>query len=154
MEFALLLPIFMMLILGMFSGGIAYNRNLDIAHAAREGARYAATFSTESQTPSAWATRVRNIVKERSSENLADSNVCVALVNGTAGGTTVTTAAGSWSAVPAGFPANCFSDNNADGSQRVHVMVKSSARLEALVFTRTIPLAAKGVALYEPPPPA
>jgi len=44
-EFALILPVFMMLVLGTFSGGTAYYRNITIASAAREGARYATLHS-------------------------------------------------------------------------------------------------------------
>ena len=38
-EFTLILPVFMMMVLGTFTGAIAYNQKLDLAHAAREGAR-------------------------------------------------------------------------------------------------------------------
>jgi len=40
-EFALILPVFMMLVLGTFTGGTAYYRRSSIASASREGARYA-----------------------------------------------------------------------------------------------------------------
>ena len=40
-EFALILPVFMMLVLGTFTGGTAYYRKSSIASASREGARYA-----------------------------------------------------------------------------------------------------------------
>ena len=41
-EFALVLPIFVMLIFGIFQFGIAFNNWIAITHAAREGARLAA----------------------------------------------------------------------------------------------------------------
>lgn len=40
-EFALLLPVLVMLIFGIFEFGLAYNNYLAITHAAREGARIA-----------------------------------------------------------------------------------------------------------------
>src|SRR5712691_4500636 len=59
-EFALLLPVFMMLVMGAFSGAIAYNQKLDLAHAAREGARYGATLpenqATFTSPATNWAT--------------------------------------------------------------------------------------------------
>ena len=60
-EFALLLPVFMALILGMFSGGIAYNQKLDLTHATREGARYGATVAVTNQFANGqnWASNVR-----------------------------------------------------------------------------------------------
>ncbi|MGI8686404.1 MAG: TadE/TadG family type IV pilus assembly protein [Acidimicrobiales bacterium] len=42
-EFALIFPIFMMIVLGMFSGGTAYDQKSAMSSATREGARYAAT---------------------------------------------------------------------------------------------------------------
>jgi len=41
-EFALILPILVMLVFGIFQFGIAYNNYITITHAAREGARLAA----------------------------------------------------------------------------------------------------------------
>jgi len=41
-EFALILPILIMLVFGIFQFGIAYNNYITITHAAREGARRAA----------------------------------------------------------------------------------------------------------------
>jgi hypothetical protein len=41
-ELALLLPIFVLLLIGMFEFGIAFNHYLYVIHAAREGARLAA----------------------------------------------------------------------------------------------------------------
>lgn len=41
-EFAIILPILIMLVFGIFQFGIAYNTYITITHAAREGARIAA----------------------------------------------------------------------------------------------------------------
>ena len=41
-EFALVLPVFVMLVFGIFQFGIAFNNWIAITHAAREGARLAA----------------------------------------------------------------------------------------------------------------
>lgn len=55
-EFALVFPVFMTLVLGMFSGGMAYNRKNTLINAAREGARYGATLAPGSlgTTPPSW----------------------------------------------------------------------------------------------------
>ena len=42
-EFALVLPILLMLVFGVLWGGMAYNQQLTLTQAAREGARFAAT---------------------------------------------------------------------------------------------------------------
>lgn len=41
-EFALLLPVLVMILVGVFEFGLAYNNYLAVTHAAREGARMAA----------------------------------------------------------------------------------------------------------------
>ena len=48
-EFALVLPIFIMLVFGIFQFGIAYNNWIAITHAAREGARLAAVGQYDEQ---------------------------------------------------------------------------------------------------------
>jgi Flp pilus assembly protein TadG len=48
-EFALVLPIFVMVIFGIFQFGIAFNNWIAITHAAREGARLAAVGQYDEQ---------------------------------------------------------------------------------------------------------
>src|SRR5207253_7197551 len=62
-EFALILPVFMMLVLGTFTGAIAYNQKADLSHAANEGARYGGTLPQDQTTFTSpatnWATAVQ-----------------------------------------------------------------------------------------------
>ena len=44
-EFALILPLVLMLAFGMVTAGLTYNHKIDLTHAAREGARYGATLA-------------------------------------------------------------------------------------------------------------
>src|SRR5207248_10905102 len=119
-EFALLLPVFMALVLGMFSGGVVYNQKMDLTHATREGARYGATVPTTQQctTPlNTWAQCVRDLVVARAAGDLSGSgtNVCVALVSGPSGAPIstghTTNADGS----------RCFDDGGNDTGRRVQV---------------------------------
>src|SRR4051794_13996066 len=58
-EFVLVLPVFMLLLLGMLTGGLAYSRKLSVAQAAREGARYGATLPITGTLPTdAWLAKV------------------------------------------------------------------------------------------------
>lgn len=59
-EFALIFPIFMTILLGMFSGGQSYNRKISMSNAAGEASRYGATLapSTQEASPSAGCTVV------------------------------------------------------------------------------------------------
>ncbi|MCU1461438.1 MAG: pilus assembly protein [Acidimicrobiales bacterium] len=148
-EFALLLPVFMMIVLGMFSGGQDYNRQLDVTHAAREGARYGATLDRTLATfpaggtcsGSTWASALQNTIVDRSSGTLGCNQVCVALVSGGAGSlpaiANVTGATATFVNTPAdrGY---CYDDaNNTDPGNRVQVCVdrdqKSPAPASACV---------------------
>jgi len=85
-EFALVFPILVMLMLGTITGGMALNRKQQVTHATREGARYAATVpSNQTFTSGTWAENVRNLVVERSDGDLTTSGVCVSLVSGSPG---------------------------------------------------------------------
>src|SRR5438445_8283280 len=90
-EFALILPVFMMLLLGLISGGQDYNHKLDLTHAVREGARYGSTlpsstplgsFTSGTCAGATWANVVQSTVVARSGGSLACDQVCVALVTG------------------------------------------------------------------------
>ena len=108
-EFALVMPLLVMLLLGIVSAGLAYNRKIDLTHATREGARYGATVSPfQIWQSGSWAENVRNLVVARSGGELSSADVCVALV--------VNTSATSTSVYSgAGKPASHFT-TNADGS--------------------------------------
>jgi Flp pilus assembly protein TadG len=142
-EFAIIFPVFMIIVLGMFSGGVAYNRQIAIRNAAKEGARYGATVPRLTAfTSGTWATNVRDVVVERSEEELEGADVCVALVSGSPA------VAVSSSHTTAGGTSPCFAESEDDG-QRVQVRVTSTAKLEALVFSYDIGLDAEAVANHE-----
>jgi Flp pilus assembly protein TadG len=44
-EFALVLPLVLMLAFGIVTAAVTYNHKIDLTHAAREGARYGATLA-------------------------------------------------------------------------------------------------------------
>ena len=155
-EFAIILPIFMMLVLGMFSGGIAYNRKQEMTHASREGARFGATVlvnPSSSTSGSVWAAGVADVVSDESNGEIQTSDVCVALVQGTNGSTVWTPPAQSSNRYTTGavngFPANCFSDTDTNTDARVHVAVKAEGKIEALLFSYPVNLTSRSVARYE-----
>lgn len=82
-EFALVLPILAALMLGTITGGFALNQKQQVTHATREGARYAASIApNQAFVSGTWAENVRDLVVERSAGDLANSGVCVSLVQG------------------------------------------------------------------------
>jgi Flp pilus assembly protein TadG len=157
-EFALILPVFMMLVLGMFSGGIAYNRQIALRQAAREGARYGSVLP---RTPDivvvggvnkTWAQRVQDAVVERSEGELTAADVCVAMVEGTAATPQVITpptgtTQGSFTTT--GTTSGCYSDGGTDGKRRVQVTVAKEAKIEALFFSYSVTLSPKATARHE-----
>lgn len=140
-EFALLLPLVMMLILGMITGGQAYTKDNNITGATREGARYGATLD---RATAAWASKVRDVVVERSSGDLTAGKVCVALVDGAGASLTVVHSTNS----PAS-PCTGANDTGAADHLRVQVSATTPAKIDALLFTWDLDLKAGAVAKYE-----
>jgi Flp pilus assembly protein TadG len=159
-EFALIFPIFMTIVLAMFTGAIVYNQDLSINHASREGARYAATLTKlpGGLGPTDWREAVRDRVLEAVTNdlNLANSGnyICVALVK--SDGTTVWSDGGVNYGTTFGLPpspapaANCYSDGLTDTVSRVHVLIGRPGKIEALFYNINVNLTAKGTARYEP----
>jgi Flp pilus assembly protein TadG len=133
----------MMLLLGMFSGGIAYNRKLDLQQAAREGARAGATLPKDTLN---WAQTVQDLVVARSEGTLTSrSQVCVALVKGS-----------TPHAVDADHYANpfssddfCFADTSGESAERVQVFVSRDTKIEALMFSYDQTITGRAVTTYE-----
>ena len=149
-EFALILPLFMMLVLGLFSGGLAYNRKLSLEHAAREGARYGATLPEAQATFTApattWATAVQHLVKDRSADELLASQICVALV---AGGTQPAAVDADHYVNPVAGTTRCFDDPSGDTGKRVQVSVRRPTEIDALFFRVTVDLESTATARFE-----
>ena len=138
-EFALTLPLLVMLLLGMFSGGLAYNQKMDMTHATREGARYAATVAptqTMSCGTGCWATSVRDLVVERSFGDLTTAQVCVSLVFGTGGGTTVYPGSGYSTSGSPCIPNQTYPTTSSDTGVRVQVVASRPASIELGLFGR------------------
>ncbi|HUP84127.1 MAG TPA: TadE family protein [Acidimicrobiales bacterium] len=152
-EFAIVLPVFMMLLLGMMTGGLAYSRKLSVAQAAREGARFGATLPITASLPrDAWLPRVGNLTIASSDGELAPDkagrSVCIAHVP--ASGT-----ARKWEVVGTAAPVladgTCIGADGRNGETRVQVVVGRTSTLEALVFSRDLALESHAVARFESP---
>ena len=159
-EFALILPVFMILVLGVFSGAVVYNQKLDLAHATREGARFGSVLKTpdsggtftgacSSQT---WAQCVQGVIVERSGGDLTTSGVCVALVNDDLtvysenghGQTDFATNGATASTLP------CPNANDSPGrGTHVQVTAQRSGKIEALLFNWNMTLKSNASAKYE-----
>ena len=165
-EFALILPLFLTLVIGTLTGGMAYNKKLDITHAGREGARYGAALDPKTPTSTftaatchsssgagatqTWAAAVANTVVARSQGDLTCSQVCVALVSG-APGSEALVAGGATDLSTSGT--KCYSDaTGTDDGNRVQVSVDrglTSDKIEAIFFSVPVHLQSRATAKSE-----
>jgi Flp pilus assembly protein TadG len=136
------MPLLVVLLVGMVTGGIAYNQKLQITHAAREGARFAATVSpTQTFTNGGtWAENMRDLVVERSAGDLTASQVCVSLVKGSTGDAlqplTVYNSSSNYSTsgvVPCISP-QTYPLSGTDSGLRVQVTVQRPGSIETIFF--------------------
>jgi Flp pilus assembly protein TadG len=155
-EFALLLPIFVMLTFGVISTGIALWKHISDVQAARDAARYGSTLPLVATGPSncdatnlgraGWLTCVQSVaVREANWPNVAAVSaasdggyVCVAYVQGTGAGGTVTSSrleAGTHTSDDPALPSNmCFDDSRTDG--RVQVYIRRIGSFDAILYAR------------------
>lgn len=155
-EFALLFPLFLLIVFGIINFGFAFNQKINLTQAARESSRYGATLSLKASGPGnsgtvdTWLAKVRDVALSAGGEDLDASRpgryVCVAYV----------TAAQSKSlAIGSGSPASaarCYEDGRTD--DRVQVVVRSQTALEVLLFGGSITVGSESVTHFEAAPPA
>jgi Flp pilus assembly protein TadG len=141
-EFALVLPLFVTLVLGVFTMGLAYSDQLSISNAVREGSRLGAATDHSAD----WATSVRDRVKQvyfNSASTLTDDQICVRLVD-SGDGNVATAALGSDCGTEPPTPVGMDAD-----SCLVKVWVRKPARiLFGVVPDAEITLAANSVSYY------
>lgn len=149
-EFALVLPLFMVLLLGIVSAGLLWNTRLQIAHATREGARYASTVPVEQAFVSGtWADNMRQVVVERSAGDLDAADICVALVE------EVTPVVWEEDAM---FTTNadgtpCYDDTSTgDDSLRVQVSAGTTQLFETGLWSKEVALDTRATARHEQAP--
>lgn len=161
-EFALILPLLMALILGMVTSGIAFNQEMQLTHAAREGARYGAAVPIDQAfTSGTWASNVHDLIVDRSDGELggADTEVCVALVEGSYGSATVPLTVANMAGYPkSNWTTNgsspCIADetypvNAADKGRRVQVVVSRPGKIEAIFMSWEVTIQTEATAKAE-----
>jgi len=154
-EFALILPVLLVLLLGIITGGIAFSRSISVDNAARESARYGATLPVDGDM-NAWLNDVADVAIGSATGDLDNGEqgrqVCVAYVYpdgsdaadqttrldiDTAGNRTVTS----------GSP--CFSDGRPGDERRIQVQLQRESDLILVFWGRTLSLAGESTARYE-----
>ena len=138
-EFALVLPLLVALLLGVTTAGLAYNKKLNMTYATREGARFGATAPpSQSWSSGTWATNVRDVVVARSGGDLTAADVCVSLVVSSSA-TTSAVYTPSSSFTTKGDGTACLTDtypqySATDNGLRVQVTSTSSAKIDLAVW--------------------
>jgi Flp pilus assembly protein TadG len=80
LEFALVLPLLLSLLFGIFTGGAAYFRHISVVDAVREGARYGATLAVATNGETEWKNRVKARVASYGDGQFTAGAVCAELV--------------------------------------------------------------------------
>lgn len=161
-EMALVLPILVVLMLGMFTGALAWNQSQALGQGARVAARYASTLplpvadisegETQTGVEEAWLDELIDRTVAASEDELsADTEgrkICVAYVDpaGTETDRTISrtlTGAASYSALST---TPCFADGQADTARRVQVLVERSGHIDTGFYR--IPLTMRRTAVY------
>ncbi len=151
-EFALVLPLVVAMTFGMMTSAMAYNHQLDLTHAAREGARYGSTLPltqcSGSPNPcggtTTWAQLVRSVVVQRAAGAVTAADVCVALVQGSSA--TVKTPTTSYST----SGAVCFPESSGDSGNRVQVRItRSGDAIDGVFFRIPITLTSEATGKFE-----
>lgn len=155
-EFALVLPLLAMLLLGVVTVGLAYSNHLAITNAVREGARFGATAPNTGLTDSVWAAAVvQDTVDSYADTNnpLDPTHVCALLIEKSGGATPTytpelwsdpnckagSTPAGAVPGNPSSIPDGCF----------IKVWAEQPAKLNWIFVSTTVTLRADSVAIYD-----
>ena len=162
-EFALVLPVLLTIVLGAFSGGLAYSQRSTLSGAASEASRFGATLAVAASTGgtiNGWLADVASAAQQGATGDLGvgvqGRRICVAYVypNGTAPGdvTTMLVRTDGGDAITNPAPsAACIAggDGRPASERRVQVVVQRTTRFEALVLSRDVTLTSKAITLYE-----
>jgi hypothetical protein len=166
-EFAILAPLLFMVLLGMFSGGLAYARKVSITSAAREGVRHGATLPAgPGIPPDSWFDSVADRAIASAAGDLAETwsgqYVCVAYIGYSAlfgSSADVTkkreksgTAAATYTSGSLTDPSTwCFNDGRGSNGneRRVQIVARRDTRFDALIFGGNLKLASQAVARFE-----
>lgn len=143
-EFALVLPVLVMLMFGIITSGLAYADHLSITNAVREGGRFGAAIDYSSDSK-AWADSVQSRVQQvylNGAGTLSSSQVCVELIDSAGNPEAEPTNQGSCGTAPTP-PAM------SPGSCAVMVWVEKPARISILVAAdMDFNIKAKSVSYY------
>ncbi len=141
-EFALVVPLLMILLFGLITTGLTFSDHLAATNAAREGSRYGAATDVSS---AGWASSVKERVRQvyfNTGEEITDDQICVRLVK--ADGTTPYQSLGGDCGTAPSAPSNMTA-----GSCAVLVWMQRPASIELIALPAfDFHIGAESVAYY------
>lgn len=155
-EFALILPVLMMLLLGMVSGASAWNQSQSLGQGSRVAARYAATLplpASDADMP-AWLDSLIDRSVTASEGNMGSTvdgrAVCVAYVDpaGSAPDKTFSRRLDAAGVRTSGVD-TCFDDGQSTTDRRIQVVLQRSGILDIGFHRQTLSLRRQVVYRYE-----
>lgn len=157
-EFAIVMPLVLMLVIGLVSAGIAYNEKLALTHAARETARFGATLPISNPVYPTNLNQWLDALAVRAVDDATGSldpaapgySLCVAYVypDGT-GADDQTRKRVDTGGGPVFSAGTCFADGRPDEERRVQVQASQNTDFEALLFSTTVTLTSRATARFE-----
>lgn len=155
-EFALILPLFVMLSFGVISAGFLFETWLSTTQAARETSRFAATFPVPKDTTTAvedvdaWFTKVKTVAVDTAGIDAGDAPsyvICIRL-DRTSAGLGVTQKTYGTLATLSG---NCTGSTVVDDNT-VQVLIAREGSLNIVLWSSTVTVQGSNTSRYEPRP--
>jgi Flp pilus assembly protein TadG len=154
-EFAFVLPLLLMILMGIITGGIAFNRNISVDNAAREAARYGATLPVESGM-STWLNDVADVAIRSATGDLDDGiqgrAVCIAYVypdGSDADDRTARILVNSTGVRTVSVNNTCFADGRPNDERRVQVQLARDSDLVLVLWSTTLTLQGESTVRFE-----
>ena len=145
-EFALIMPVLFMLVIGMITGGITMSRQNSVENAVREGTRFGAV--NPNDVLATYLQQVLAQVENAATGDLADSvagkQICVAFINETGSVTSLRKAGATTST----GTTQCFSDGRTNEA-RVQVRAERDSEIQGVFWTVDVDLDSQSVTRYE-----
>jgi Flp pilus assembly protein TadG len=155
-EFALLLPVAVMLVFGVLTGGQLYSQKIGLAQAAREGARYGATLPippATGQSVNDWLTDVFNATMASSAgdypASASGSSLCVSFLDGQDATKSVKVTADSAGNPTTPVTGTCWTDLSGLTDNRVQVLIVRTVELNIGIKDWNVPTSARASIHYE-----
>jgi len=161
-EFALLLPLLVCILLGIFTGGQTYSQKLAMTNGVREGSRFGATLAVTSSsctsgsgTLNCWLSQVADVSQSASEGDMASSvpgfQLCVAYVypNGTSSSDITTKLVRTSTGDTVVANGTCFTDGRPNNERRVQVLGTRTGSIEYFFGTATPTMTSQSVTKFE-----